>query len=259
MYAQKASYLLPILILSLGFVISVTLAIIFCLKRKAKYLFIIVPAFVVVAVLSCVVIKFTPPTKMPENEPAVLNRLTPENLRYTKDYFDHYMSKGTNITDKSEAKLFEFDYTYSKITDYFNLTFTVLSGDNPTSKTIYGQRTEYAQNNVFIEGIPYPYDITKEQYEALPSVTEFETIAEYLSMIRFSDILPEDYSTLSIIYNADRKLTSLENANGYYMLDPAGFHKISQSEIPDESEYVHILIAADNNIYAVYATRRIQK
>ena len=92
MYVQKTIYLLPILIISISFICAVVLAIVFCLKKKAKYLFIVASAFIIVSVLSCIAIKFTPPAKAPENEPAVLNRLTPENLRYTKDYFDHYMS-----------------------------------------------------------------------------------------------------------------------------------------------------------------------
>ena len=81
MYVQKAIYLLPILIISISFICAVVLAIVFCLKKKAKYLFIVASAFIIVSVLSCIAIKFTPPAKAPENEPAVLNRLTPENLR----------------------------------------------------------------------------------------------------------------------------------------------------------------------------------
>lgn len=68
MYVQKAIYLLPILIISISFICAVVLAIVFCLKKKAKYLFIVASAFIIVSVLSCIAIKFTPPAKAPENE-----------------------------------------------------------------------------------------------------------------------------------------------------------------------------------------------
>ena len=256
MYVQKAIYLLPILIISISFICAVVLAIVFCLKKKAKYLFMVASAFIIVSVLSCIAIKFTPPAKAPENEPAVLNRLTPENLRYTKDYFDHYMSNADEEkmpSDKSKAKLSDFDYSYSSVMDSFNLAFTVLSGDKFIRKTVYEQQVEYSANNVFMNGSYTPRNISPEQYESLPSVSEFETITKYLSTIRFSEILPEDYSTLSIVYKSDTKLSSLENADGYYILDSAGFNSIDRSELSPETKYVDILIAVDNRVYAVYA------
>ena len=59
--------------------------------------------------------------------------------------------------------------------------------------------------------------------------------------------------TLSIVYKSDTKLSSLENADGYYILDSAGFNSIDRSELSPETKYVDILIAVDNRVYAVYA------
>ena len=112
---------------------------------------------------------------------------------------------------------------------------------------------EYSANNAFINGSYTLSSISSEQYESLPSVSEFETITKYLSTIRFSEILPEDYSTLSIVYKSDTNLSSLENADGYYILDSAGLHSIDRSELSPETKYVDILIAVDNRVYAVYA------
>lgn len=255
MYVQKASCLLPILILSVSFVCSVALAIIFCIKKKAKYLLIVVPVFIIVAVLCCVVISFTPTAKVPESDLVALTNLTPETLRYTKDYFDHYMSNADEEkmpSDKSKTKLSDFDYSYSAVTDTFNLTFTMLSDNKSAEKNAYKQRMEY-NDNAFIIGNCTPCDISAEQYENLPSVAEFESITKYLSTIRLSKILSEDYSTLSIVYKSDTKLSGLENADGYYILDSVGFRSIDRSELSPDTKYVDILIAVDSKIYAIFS------
>ena len=60
-------------------------------------------------------------------------------------------------------------------------------------------------------------DIPVVEFDGIPSIRNLEKVGEYLGMVRLpgADILPSEYSSVSVSYDFSDETSDVNNASGY--------------------------------------------
>ena len=97
-------------------------------------------------------------------------------------------------------------------------------------------------------------DIPVVEIDGIPSIRNLEKVGEYLGMVRLpgADILPSEYSSVSVSYDFSDETSDVNNASGYYMLDYGGLHGIDNPELSEMAGHIKILYKVDNDVYVLY-------
>ena len=224
-------------------------------KRGKTVFIVIASALVVVLTATCIAMLISYNRSKPAKE-TNLQPLTPEVLRYMDTYFDNaFLNADKKVSQSKEnTGISRFEFTYCADTGEFTFDFDMVSVYGKSKKdTVYSQHIEYDNNGMSKEKC-IKTDIPVVEIDGIPSIRNLEKVGEYLGMVRLpgADILPSEYSSVSVSYDFSDEFSDVNNASGYYMLDYGGLHGIDNPELSEMAGYIKILYKVDNDVYVLY-------